>query len=245
MRTRLLMITAALALLAALSLTTDQTRADDHAGDKPAASDKLNTAPQGWTRLFDGESLVGWTVFSGKAEYDVVDGAIVGTTRKGSPNTFLCTTKTYGDFELQFEVKVHNRLNSGVQIRSQLKGDLNKYGGRITGPQVEIEASPGQSGYIFGEATNKGWLSPEPRSKDKAVNAHRLIKNDEWNHYHIIAKGDNIKTFINGNAVADLTLPDDIADDYREGVIGLQIHSVGGDPNWTAAWRNIYIKELE
>ena len=43
----------------------------------------------------------------------------------GSPNSFLCTDKLYGDFELQFEVKlINDELNSGVQIRSQTK-ELN------------------------------------------------------------------------------------------------------------------------
>ncbi|MCG8400481.1 MAG: DUF1080 domain-containing protein, partial [Firmicutes bacterium] len=159
---------------------------------------------------------------------------------------FLCTPNEYGDFELKFDVLLHdNGLNSGVQIRSKVvKDHNNKWGGRIGGPQVEIEKDPGQSGFIYGEATGKGWLSPEPKSKDKKVNSHDHFKNGEWNTYHIIAKGNNIKTFINGHAVADLTLPDDIADQFSKGVIGLQVHSVRGDPNWKVSWRNIYIKEL-
>ena len=205
-----------------------------------------NVAPEGWTALFNGKDIDGWVVKSGYCTYEVKDGMITGTTAKGSGNTFLTTPKEYGDFELKFDVLLHdNGLNSGVQIRSKAKGDLNKYGGRITGPQAEIEASPGQSGFIYGEATGKGWLSPEPKSKDKKVNSHDHFKNGQWNSYHIIAKGNNIKTFINGHAIADLTLPDDIAEQFSRGVIGLQVHSVRGDPNWKVSWRNIYIKELD
>ena len=75
-----------------------------------------------WVALFDGKSLEGWTQRNGTATYRVEDGAIVGKTNEGSPNSFLCTDKPYGDFELEFEVKVDNRLNSGVQIRSQTRG---------------------------------------------------------------------------------------------------------------------------
>ena len=57
-----------------------------------------------WVSLFDGETLNGWSVHSGFAKYHVEDEAIVGTTVKGSPNTFLCTDREYGDFLLEFEV---------------------------------------------------------------------------------------------------------------------------------------------
>src|SRR4051812_43371640 len=40
-----------------------------------------------WTQLFDGKSLDGWKVFGGKPKYKVEDGAIVGTTKDGDPNT--------------------------------------------------------------------------------------------------------------------------------------------------------------
>lgn len=234
-----LMIAAA-ALLTLLAVGSNLAQADDHKQDKADKPAKNNVAPEGWTRLFDGESLVGWTVLSGKAEYDVVDGTIKGTTRKGSPNTFLCTTETYGDFELQFEVKLHDpQLNSGVQLRSKIVNPQGgKYGGRIGGPQCEIEKGPGESGLIYGEASG-GW-----QSKNLNEKKHDHFKNDGWNHYHIIAKGNNIKTFINGEPIEDLDLNPDYHERFKEGVIGLQVHSVGGDPNWSVAWRNIYIKEL-
>ena len=67
-----------------------------------------------WVELFDGKTLNGWSIHSGYANYRVEDGEIVGTAVKGSPNTFLCTNKEYGDFILEFEVKCDPRLNSGV-----------------------------------------------------------------------------------------------------------------------------------
>ena len=68
--------------------------------------------------LFDGKTLNGWEVCNGSAKYTVEDGVIVGTTAKGSPNSFLCTQKDYGDFVLEFDVKTDPALNTGVQIRS-------------------------------------------------------------------------------------------------------------------------------
>ncbi|MGB0143523.1 MAG: 3-keto-disaccharide hydrolase, partial [Akkermansiaceae bacterium] len=82
----------------------------------------LADAGEGWNELFNGKNLEGWTQRNGTATYRIEGNAIVGKTMDGSPNSFLCTDKLYGDFELTFEVKVDNRLNSGVQIRSQTKG---------------------------------------------------------------------------------------------------------------------------
>ena len=73
-----------------------------------------------WVSLFDGKTLNGWSIHSGFAKYQVEDGAIVGTTVKASPNSFLCTDREYGDFILEFEVILDPKLNSGVQIRSKI-----------------------------------------------------------------------------------------------------------------------------
>ena len=59
---------------------------------------------EGWVPLFDGKTLDGWKVNGGTASYKVEDGAIVGTTVEGSPNTFLCKGD-FKDFVLELEVK--------------------------------------------------------------------------------------------------------------------------------------------
>lgn len=61
---------------------------------------------QNWEPLFNGKNLKGWKKLNGKAEYKIVDGAIVGVSKMGTPNTFLATTKNYGDFILEFDFKV-------------------------------------------------------------------------------------------------------------------------------------------
>lgn len=205
----------------------------DHHGEKAAQS-------EGWTKLFDGKTLNGWNQKDGSATYVVKDGTIVGTTAKGSPNSFLCSNKEYGDFEIQFDVKVDNALNSGIQIRShEKKADGKK---RVNGPQVEIEASGAkgaESGYIYGEATGRGWLVP----KDKLIR-HKHFKDGEWNHYRIVAKGARFQTWINGNLVCDLT-DEAIYKTHPKGFLGLQVHSVGNGGPFSVAWKNIKLKELK
>ena len=188
--------------------------------------------------IFDGKTLKGWTQLNGTATYKVVDNTIVGTTTKKSPNSFLCSDKLYDNFELVFEVKVHNNLNSGVQIRSQTKGGPK---GRVNGPQVEIEASGSkgaESGYIYGEAAG-GWMTPTDKRKP-----HKHFKDGEWNKYRILAEGARIQTWINGTQISDL-VDEAKLKSHPKGFIGLQVHGVGNRGPFDVAWRNIKIREIK
>ena len=194
-----------------------------------------------WVSLFDGESLSGWTQRNGTATYRIEDDAIVGKTNEGSPNSFLCTDQSYGDFELEFEVKVDDRLNSGVQIRSQTAaGDPQ---GRVNGPQVEIEAGGSggaEAGYIYGEATGRGWLTPDDQRKP-----HKHFKDGQWNKFRVVARGPRIQTWINDQPIADLT-DEEIYETHARGFIGLQVHGIGrGQGPYEVAWRNLRIKTLD
>jgi hypothetical protein len=194
----------------------------------------------GWVDLFDGKTLTGWTQRNGTATYRVEGDTIVGKTTQGSPNSFLCTNKVYGDFELTFEVKDDDALNSGVQIRSKSEGDVPE--GRVNGPQVEIEANGAdgsKSGYIYGEAAG-GWMTPE-----KDLKQHKNFKNGEWNTYRVLAVGPNIKTWINGVQISDLT-HDEKYKEYPKGFIGLQVHGIGeGKGPFEVRWRNLKIREIK
>ncbi|MEK6248719.1 MAG: DUF1080 domain-containing protein, partial [Planctomycetales bacterium] len=191
-----------------------------------------------WVSLFDGKTLEGWVQNNGTATYRVDNEAIVGRTAEGSPNSFLCTEKPYGDFELEFEVKVDNQLNSGVQIRSTNKIS-QKQDRRVNGPQVEIESSAGGlSGYVYGEATGRGWLTPDQQRKK-----HEHFKDGKWNKYRIVARGPRIQTWINDQPIDDLT-DDGIYKTHPEGFIGLQVHGIGrGTGPYEVSWRNLRLRE--
>jgi type 1 glutamine amidotransferase len=200
---------------------------------KPLPDDMPSvTAPKGWESLFDGKTLDGWQQKNGTARYEVVDGTIKGTTVKGSPNSFLCS-RPFTDFELEAEVLVDSRLNSGIQIRSNSMPEYRN--GRVHGYQAEI-ATNGTAGRIYDEARRARWLD-EDRG-DPAVKA--AFKDGKWNHYRIVCIGDHIRTWVNGIPVADVT--DAMT---SKGFIGLQVHQFGGDTPASAQWRNIRIKEIQ
>ncbi|HEY0681942.1 MAG TPA: DUF1080 domain-containing protein [Steroidobacter sp.] len=187
-----------------------------------------------WQPLFDGKSLNGWRVINGTASYEVVDGAIVGTTKAGTPNSFLATDKTYGDFILEFEAKqTVGPSNSGVQFRSQSKPEVME--GRVHGPQMDLDPSERQwTGGLYDEAMTGWWypgtLNPQPG----------LYKFNEWNKIRIEAIGPSMRTWVNGELSAYVLDPT-----YKEGFIALQVHSIDkpDEAGRKIHWRNLRIKQ--
>jgi hypothetical protein len=186
-----------------------------------------------WENPFNGKDLTGWERLNGTAEYTIVKGEIIGTSKINTPNTFLATTRTYGDFILEYEMKMDEGLNSGVQIRSESKKEIND--GRVHGYQVECDDSPrGWSAGIYDEA-RRGWLYPMEYNQA----AKKSYKRAEWNKYRVEAIGNSIRTWLNGVACANL-----VDDMTPAGFIALQVHGIGkaeANAGKTIRWRNIRI----
>lgn len=191
---------------------------------------------QAWTPLFNGKNLDGWTPLGGKANYQVEAGAIVGTTVSNTPNSFLTSNKTYGDFILELEILVDPSLNSGIQIRSNSNADY--YKGTVHGYQVEVDPSPRAfTGGIYDES-RRGWLYPLSRNPK----GRKAFQNGKWNKIRIEAIGSSIRTWVNGIQCAHLV--DDLT---AQGFFGLQVHSIGPNDKAgaTVRWRNIQILEKD
>lgn len=186
-----------------------------------------------WTSLFDGKTLNGWVVKSGFADFAVEDGCIVGTSKRGSPNTFLCTKRLYGDFIFEAEFRVDPRMNSGIQFRSELIA--GKFGGRVNGYQYEIDSSKRSwTAGIFDER-RRGWIANLKNDKK----ARAAFRRGEWNHCRIVAKANSLKTFINGVPASD-----HVDTMSLRGFFGLQVHGTNSKVPLTARWRNLRIQEL-
>jgi len=194
-----------------------------------------------WTPLFDGKTLDGWSVNGGVAAYAVEDGAIVGTTVEGSPNTFLCKGE-YRDFELELEVKCDPRLNSGVQVRSRAyrKDDPDpgnaRRAGVVYGPQCEVaRRETGTAGRFYDEGRRGKWLD-EIKAEAKVA-----FDDDGWNRYRIVVQGNRYRSWVNGVAASDFT--DDVD---KAGFIGLQVHGIAkGEGPYQVRWRDVRIRELK
>ena len=192
----------------------------------------VSAQPQ-WEYLFNGENLDNWTRLNVVAPYTLEgDSVIVVTSVRNTPNTFLISQKSYGDFILEVAVKVDNELNSGIQIRSL--SDKNFQNGRVHGYQVEIDPSARAfSGGLYDEA-RRGWMYPLSLN-EKGSSA---FVPGGWNHYHIEAIGNEIKVWV--NQVMTTKLVDELT---TFGFIALQVHSVYADEqvNKQVRWKNIRI----
>ncbi len=193
------------------------------------AGNRLNME---WEYLFNGKNLDGWEKRGGEAKYVVKDNMIIGITGKDTPNTFLCTKKKYSNFILEVDFFVDDRMNSGIQIRSN---SFESYrDGRVHGYQVEIDpSSRAWTAGIYDEA-RRGWLY-DLRNNEAARKAFR---HNKWNKLHIEAIGDNIRTWLNGVPAANLI--DSLTD---EGFIALQVHQMK-TAGIKVKWKNIRILDL-
>ena len=186
-----------------------------------------------WTNLFDGKTLKGWKQLNGSAEFTVEEGCITGITQMNTHNSFLATEKQYTDFVLEYEMKMDEGLNSGVQIRSH---SIPSYeDGRVHGLQVECDDSDrAWTGGLYDEA-RKGWRYPLEYNPP----AKTAFKHQQWNKFRVLAIGHRIYTWVNGVSCSNL-----VEDEVETGFVALQVHAIYNpkDEGKKIQWKNIRIR---
>ena len=179
--------------------------------------------------IFDGETFDGWE--GDRNIFRIQDGAVVGGTlaTKIARNEFLCTTKSYGDFELRLKVKLlgGDKANAGVQFRTSRIPNHHE----VSGYQADM--GTGWWGALYDESRRNKVLQGPEQTKMTAV-----VKPDEWNDYAIRADGKRIRLWLNGVQTVDYTEDDPAV--AATGVVCLQIH--GGPPS-EAWYKDITISE--
>lgn len=204
----------------------------------------------GFVSIFDGKTLDGW---DGNPKFwSVQDGSITGETTKSNPtsgNTFIIWRKgKTADFELKLEYKIIGH-NSGIQYRSFEVPDKKWV---IGGYQADMEAGDRYSGILYGERF-RGILADRGQSTvigtnhkptvvgsvGKSEEIQTKIKKEDWNSYHIIAKGNTFEHRINGVTTIKC-VDDDIKMRRSEGVLALQLHA---GPPMKVQFRKIMLKD--
>ena len=180
--------------------------------------------------IFDGKTLNGWE--GDLKMFRVENGAIVAGTldNKIARNEFLCTTRTYGDFELRLKVKLlgGDGANAGIQFRTRRIPNHHE----VSGYQADMGV--GWWGALYDESRRNKVLTGPDQTKMKEV-----IKVNDWNDYVIRAEGKHIQLWINGVQTVDYTEADPAIE--ATGVIALQIHS--GPPS-QAWYKDITLVDL-
>jgi hypothetical protein len=221
---------------APLRLKSDSSAGAEKAAAGATSAPKAPAKPK-WQSLFDGKTLSGW---SGLADHwKVEQGALTGYTSAENPlknNTFLVWTNgTVGNFELRFKYRIFNG-NSGLQYRSKLV-DAEKF--IVGGYQADFEAGKTYSGILY-EERGRGILAERGQRtlvKDangqtkvqvlgklaESADLQAAIRHEDWNEYHIVAKGNHLMHFINNRMTIDVVDQQD-AKAAKDGVLAFQIH---------------------
>ena len=206
----------------------------------------------GFRPIFDGKSLDGW---DGDPNFwRVEDGAIVGQTaadKQPKQNTFLIWR---GGSPENFELKLQYRLtghNSGIQIRSSELPDVKW---AMRGYQADMDAAQTYTGQIY-EERGRGFLAlrgqftlVQEGGKPGLIGSlgdnaalKENIKSDDWNDFHLLARGNALVQLLNGRVMSAL-IDDDAANRKLSGLIGIQVH-VG--PAMKIEVRNVRLKDLQ
>ena len=203
----------------------------------------------GFKPIFDGKTLEGWSGADGF--WSVEDGAITGTTTPEHPtkgNTFLIWQQgKVDDFELKLKYKIVGG-NSGIQYRST---DLGNYVAK--GYQADIDSGDTYSGINY-EERGRGILAQrgekatvldnrEVKSKERFAESADLqanIKKEDWNEYHIIAKGNHLIHKINGKVTSEV-IDEGKKDSRTSGILALQLHA---GPPMKVQFKDIELKRL-
>ncbi|MHC1766921.1 MAG: DUF1080 domain-containing protein [Verrucomicrobiia bacterium] len=229
------------------------------------ASAADNTAPEGFTALFNGRDFTNWKVPEGDGgHWKIIDGVIDYDAESEAPgDKSLWCNRELGDFILRVDWRIkatpfinpnvpyilpdgtHARDIHGKEMKLALPDSDSGIYLRGEGTyQVNIWCWPIGSGEMYGVRMNRN-ISPElraavtPRTQaDKPVG--------EWNTFEITVRGKTVKVLLNGKTVlpgAEIpNLPD-------RGRIALQHHGGKRNGAWNSPpslvqFKNIYVKEL-
>ena len=172
------------------------------ARSRPAEPGRRESGPpprleEGFTPLFNGRDLTGWT---GDLKGYRSRTAIIAVLPAASGN--LYTEKEYRDFVFRFEFRLTPGANNGIGIRAPLTGDAAYVGMEIQvlddSAEVYKALQPYQyHGSVYG-------VVPAKRGYQRPVG--------EWNSEEIEVRGRRVKVTLNGTVIVDADIDEASAD---------------------------------
>lgn len=181
------------------------------------------------------------------------DGVLIGETTPENiiieHSFFIWNKEITEDFELKLEYRISSRGNSGINYRSEVV-EAKEF--VMRGYQADIDGANEYTGQLY-EDKGRAFLTRRGQvaridSKDQVHKIGSLgsaddllsqIKNDGWNSYKIIAKGNTLIHVIN-ERVMSITI--DHGSKMKEsGLLGFQLHL---GPPMKVEYRNILFRKL-
>lgn len=214
---------------------------------------RVTSYEDGFHAIFDGKTLNGW---DGDSVYWRVENrSLVGEV---TPKTILKRNSfiiwkggVLDNFELRGQFRVSVSGNSGINYRSVKVEGLPF---ALKGYQADIDGGNKYTGQNYEErgrqflAYRGQRVTIETGEKPKVIGMTgardsllKSIKKGDWNEFHLIIKGPNMKHYINGVLMAEVT-DNDTVHRKMSGLLGVQVH-VG--PPMKIEFRDLRLKKLK
>lgn len=231
----------------------------------PHASASPESAPEGFTSLFNGKDLSGWKVPEGdNGHWKVVDGVIdydAQSEAKGDKN--LWSDEEFGDFELIIEWRIKETTGfynvpyvlpdgsyvmdeSGKKLTHPIKNaDSGIYLRGTSKAQLNIWCWPIGSGEVYGYRNDQKQPAEVRAGVTPKMNPDNPV--GEWNRFHITVKGDRLTVVSNGETIIENAQLPELPE---KGPLALQHHGGKKDGVFSPAsslvqFRNIFVKRLD
>lgn len=221
----------------------------------------------GYVQIFDGTSLTGWD--GDPKIWHLENGMLVGVLKQASNNSYITYRSLEAkDFDLKLEIKIEQGGGTGVNYRSRTglpwthprpglpEPDLKWM---MTGPQADFwyPVSPrayAWNGQFYADNTPMQIVSyrgqvvemvPGQEKRLVATLGDRsalggYVKPNDWNEYHIIARGGTFVHILNGQLMTVLVDDDAKDSNNQSGYVGIKIE---GFPSKVSV-RNVWIRKL-
>ncbi|MDB6029524.1 MAG: hypothetical protein JWM68_5747 [Verrucomicrobiales bacterium] len=177
----------------------------------------------GWSKLFDGKTLSGWTAIDSPNAWRVEKGIVIGD----GDRSHLFSPETYTNFEFKAEVKLNHSGNSGMYFRAAMGP------GWPEGYEAQVENTspdPQKTGSLYSYAARN--YKPEPKPV-----LEQLVQDDTWWTEQVVAISNHIVILVNGKIVTDFV---DEHNTFKSGHLAFQQHNTGS----VVQYRNVVAKRL-
>lgn len=152
--------------------------------------------------LFNGKDLTGWAP-KGADVWTFDKGVLTGRSNSKKQGSVLWSDAKFKDFTLDLDFRFSGDIDSGVFLRTE-------------NDQIQI----GTSRSLKRDMTGSPYIGTIGKYPVEAHDVKSRLKDGDWNHFRITAKGSHYVVELNGKEVLDYT--SDTA--AKEGPIGLQVH---------------------
>lgn len=171
----------------------------------------------GWTTLFDGKSLSGWSQEQ-RAKWRVAGGVLIGDA---GDDGWLRSDQQFGNFLLRIDFRNQPKGNSGIFLRATRTSNLSDPSNPSGSYELQIynEDDKWPTGTIENFMQRLVPVNPAP---------------NQWHSYQVEAQGDHLTASLDGTRVLD-----GHDSKFKRGAIGLQHHKDN-----KIEFRNISVKRL-